>query len=73
MTTQHAGAASLLSESNSDRIEFSALPLERQLAASAAFADHLMATRSVDANISRDTLIAACHELLLVMPREAFD
>ena len=73
MTTQNVGAASLLSQQNSDRIEFSSLPLERQLAASAAFADHLMATRSVDTNISRDTLIAACHELLLLMPREAFD
>jgi hypothetical protein len=55
------------------RSKFSELPLERQLSASAAFADHLLATESVPATVSRDELIAGCHELLLLMPDKAFD
>lgn len=55
------------------RPKFSELALERQLLASAFFADHLMATNSVVTTVSRDELITLCHQTLLMLPDEAFD
>lgn len=53
--------------------KFSQLPLERQLLASQVLADHLLATNSVGASISRDVLVQRCHALLLVAPDSALE
>jgi cytochrome P450 len=51
---------------------FAKIPLARQLAASEAMADHLMATDSVDPEISRNEIVEQCHTLLLALPDSAF-
>ena len=73
MTSPTASTSSFSKATAAPRPKFSELPLERQLLASAAFADHLLATQSIDTTVSRDELIAKCHELLLLLPDETFD
>ena len=73
MTSPTASAPSFSTAAAAPRPKFSELPRERQLLASAAFADHLLATQSIEATVSRDELIAKCHELLLLLPDATFD
>jgi|GEM_PF-2946286 len=58
--------------SPSQKHTFAKIPLARQLAASEAMADHLMATNSVDPEISRREIVKQCHTLLLALPDSAF-
>lgn len=53
--------------------KFSQLPVERQMLASQALADHLLATNTINQSISRDVLVQRCHALLLIAPDSAFD